>query len=290
MPDHLHQQEKSNMPLKVNDLPSGDNDLQNTKPLIKELEWVDRILESRILDINEIKDVNSFSLKEEAFPALESDASSYASLLQELDLSLEERLLLIVALLPHFAPETLTRRLVNENFNLKTNYPEFGGYVDPTFRTFIPSFQTALFLIHGYDRENLVNTQLSMLTDSRLFKDRVIELQSMPMSQVNENNRNLVLSLAPAYLNYLLTGTQPRPDFGREFPARIISTKRKWEDLILTDATHKQLEDVLAWNEIGQELIGMGEGLINPSFPCLFHGSPGTGKNVHRKIARKTAQ
>ncbi|WP_299843939.1 ATP-binding protein [uncultured Roseovarius sp.] len=80
----------------------------------------------------------------------------------------------------------------------------------------------------------------------------------------------------------MLTGTRHRPDFQADFPAKRLTTKMTWEDLILTDRTRHEVGEILAWIEHGEVLerdAGIGR-LIKPGYRSLFHGPPGTGKTL----------
>ncbi len=101
--------------------------------------------------------------------------------------------------------------------------------------------------------------------------------------------RNYAIAIVPEYVNYLISGDKPRPDFGKAFPATLVQTKMTWDDLILPPNTMKQVLEVMDWVKHGKQLLSMDAGgKINASFPCLFHGPPGTGKSLTAKLIGNT--
>lgn len=80
----------------------------------------------------------------------------------------------------------------------------------------------------------------------------------------------------------LCDGTPPRPDFSPNFPARRLTTRLTWDDLILPAGVLDQLSHILAWMENREEILD-GWGLsrhIGRGFKALFYGPPGTGKTL----------
>jgi len=82
----------------------------------------------------------------EAPPALEGDGSEYAALVTELGFGIEERLVLMLALLPHVRPQALDL-FFTQNKLQGQRFTEFGGWRGKTHEGFLPTCETAAFLL-----------------------------------------------------------------------------------------------------------------------------------------------
>jgi SpoVK/Ycf46/Vps4 family AAA+-type ATPase len=104
----------------------------------------------------------------------------------------------------------------------------------------------------------------------------------LPPRGMDPHGLHAPLELAPQFLGQRLLGTRHRPEFRPDFPARRLTTRMGWDDLILPDRTRHELEEVLAWTEHGTTLTatpGIGR-LILPGYRSLFYGPSGTGKTL----------
>ena len=114
--------------------------------LSRELAWLQRIIEQR------------FEMRQQdQHPALDTLASApdtaddggpYAALVQDMALGAHQRLALILALAPHLSPETLDVFLL-QNQVTGRRFSEFGGLSGQAHGGFLPTVDTALFLLAG---------------------------------------------------------------------------------------------------------------------------------------------
>lgn len=281
--ERVHRKQGSDL-IRVEQVADQDMIASNAATIIREVSWLESILLERMQLLEQPGIHTLFS--ETPPPELEEADSAYAQLVKQHRLGAAERLLLITSLVPHFAPEVFTSRLRDDERTLKVRYPEMGGYIDGAFRNFVPSLQTALFLLAATDRTNAVYYHLALTEKSELLKERIISLMPISSSEDSTNMRNHALRMSPEYVNYLLSGEQPRPDFGRSFPATLVSSGLEWSDLVLPERTHYQVQEIMTWVEHGPKLLKL-DSKINPSFPCLFYGPPGTGKSLTAKLIGK---
>jgi SpoVK/Ycf46/Vps4 family AAA+-type ATPase len=66
------------------------------------------------------------------------------------------------------------------------------------------------------------------------------------------------------------------------FPAKRITTKLTWEDLVLTHDVLDEVENINAWLRHSKTIMedwGL-ERTVKPGYRCLFYGPPGTGKTL----------
>src|SRR4051794_9366072 len=122
---------------------------ENARALEGELAWFERVLSARLE--RHFKAVASpLDIAHLEPPHLAADSSPYAGLLRECGLGLEERLVLLLALAPHLRPHLLDLLFVR-NPNFDRGFSEFGGRKGPVHGGFLPTLETASFLVAGDD-------------------------------------------------------------------------------------------------------------------------------------------
>ncbi|MDZ4262882.1 MAG: AAA family ATPase, partial [Pseudomonadota bacterium] len=91
------------------------------------------------------------------------------------------------------------------------------------------------------------------------------------------------------YLNLCTSGVRQLPDYSTTFPAKRISTKLQWHDLVLSSSVLHEVENVTAWIKHSATIMetwGLAKN-IKPGYRALFYGPPGTGKtSIGQSIAR----
>lgn len=259
----------------------------NARMIREEIGWLDKLLTARLSELND-PEANSLSFRDFGPSAFSMAPSSYQNFLQELSLNDTERLLLIAALVPHIAPEIFTEKTQNEEAPLKIKYHELGGYFDVTFTNFVPTLQTVVFLLGGADMSLQLYSHLFLLERSILVREQIITFRPVSTSEDDTNMRNYAVNLAPEYVDYLISGRKPRPDFGRAFPATLITTGLSWDQLVVKPAVRTELERIVRWEKHGTDLIEKTNGRLNASFTCLFHGPSGSGKTLAVQLLGKS--
>lgn len=263
---------------------SNEEIIENTGVIDNEIKWLSDVLHHRVAELN-AQASSTLLFSQYPPPVIDHCKGPYAELVNSMKLSPMERLLLITAFVPHYSPEVFTDALRHEGASLRTRYTTCGGYIDPVFQHFIPTFQTILFLLAEEDTLNTSFYRLGLNKQSKLFREQIIILRSSPEAE-DDNMLNHILSLAGEYVHFLQTADKPRPDFGRAFPATLVTTQLEWDDLVLREQTMHQLQRIMRWMQKGDELRKLNE-KVNPSFPCLFYGPSGTGKSLAAKLIGK---
>lgn len=256
------------------------------KDIIADIEWMLELVDARINELDHEQGNTSFMFSEHAAPSLKESTSAYAQLVNDLELTASERLLLICSIIPHIAPNELTKRLRDDNNHLKLKYREFGGFIDTNFNHFVITQQTLLYLMAGSDKVNMVYYQLAITDQSNLVKEGIVLFEASHVDSGLENELNKVPVLSKEHLLFFRSGQEPRPDYGSAFPARLVTTGMEWEQLILGDNTKNNIQDIMLWVEHGNSLISENN-MFNVSFPCLFYGPSGTGKSLTAKLIGK---
>ncbi len=212
-----------------------------------------------------------------AAPVYERGAHAYGNLILDLKMGQEERLLLALALAPAIAPNILDIFL--HRTPEREHLTEFGGAKGTNHRGFLPTGETALFLLAGNDLARRFQLLPLLEPEHRFYRENILRLQR---AAENDPPQCGALLIAPAFLRRLITGEEQKPDFSMHFPARRITTQLTWDDLILEPAALAQVLEIRSWVQHGAKLLnewGLGR-RIAPGYKVLFHGPPGTGKTL----------
>ena len=96
-------------------------------------------------------------------------------------MALTERIIFALALARVAAPATLDPFLI-ENSTLKRQFTEFGGLILNTETGFIPTVETALFLVAGTDLAERMKVYRELYSDTGLVARQLVRLDSTPES------------------------------------------------------------------------------------------------------------
>jgi ATPase family protein associated with various cellular activities (AAA) len=216
-------------------------------------------------------------------PFAEGEAA-YAEAVRDAGLSEAERLILILAILPHLRPQALDPLLI-KNHSSERRFTEFGGADGAGRSGFRPTRETALFLLAGEDMD-LRLAALRLFEPGRPLQARhILELADEP----GEAGPWLPLLVSERWIGRLTTGAATAPRFGPAFPAQLLETAYELDDLVLGESVDEEIQELLAW--VAHERVLMRDwGLarhVKPGYRALFHGPPGTGKTVTAAVLGK---
>ncbi|KAA1247759.1 ATP-binding protein [Aquimarina sp. RZ0] len=254
-----------------------------TIQLLQEIAWLETIIDTSVTLY--FKNESPYgSVQEIKPPPIENEEAGYAQLLRKYDLSFEERVILILALIPHIKPQCLDVFLI-KNKNIDTEFSEFGGLKDSKHVGFIPTIETACFIVGGADDMAIrLRFMKKIHKDHFLYRDRILQAEKYPI-RLQEK-----LELSEESLHTIITGKEYVPTYSSRFPAQSITTKLSWEDLIVAPSVREQLDEIQQWLQ-HSDLILRQWGLnrsLKPGFRVLFYGSPGTGKTLAATLLGKT--
>ena len=244
------------------------------------ISWFSTIIETAIqLYFNQESPVSSI----EEIPPPEEDWLT--SFLQEISVSHDERIVLMLALMPHVRPQLLDTFFI-QNKNLDRPFTEFGGWKGNTHGGFLPTGETAAFIVAGTHLDK--RSQLLKLFDEEHFFARKNILKIVKIDD-DEPFLSGLLKISPEFLTWATLGQQHRPDYSIGFPAKRINTRLDWEDLILPHNTINDLEDINTWIQHAAKIMGDGHlnRFIKPGYRALFYGPPGTGKTLTASLLGK---
>lgn len=218
-------------------------------------------------------------------PPLRRASGPYASLVRELSLDPSERLVLVLALAPYVAPALLDPFLL-QNQATGRRFTEFGGLSGQSHAGFLPTAETAMFLLAGGDRAARLRHEPLFARDHVLVRRGILLLDQR---HPDEPPLAAGLRVSQAGLHELLRGEDYEPQPGPDFPATRITTPLDWNDLVLDAPTMRQIDTIGLWLAHSRTLMdrwGLGRRL-KPGYRCLFHGLPGTGKTLTASLLGK---
>lgn len=247
--------------------------------LTDEIEWCKAVIDLRFSQYFSADDSEEKKLQVEMLAPPELDGNSpYGRVVQDFNLGFYERLIIALVLIPHLCPQALDSFLLN-NRTLGRPYTEFGGWHGKSHSGFLPTCETALFLLAGNDIEKRLQMMSLFDNSSVLLAQRILVLE---YGEPGEPANSAALRISSEYLEYFTTGVRNKPDFSMHFPAKLITTNLQWEDLVLGEETLDDIDQLLTWIECSDVVLddfGLRKNLKR-GYRALFYGPPGTGKTL----------
>lgn len=257
----------------------------NASTIERELEWFHKLILLRGKVTFELSKPEE-EIQQLEIPDVTNQDSNYAQLIKKHNMSMEERLVLILALIPHVKPSSLDLlHMKNELYDMP--FTEFGGVKHDRHKGYLPTGETAIFLLAG-DNLNRRFELLRLFARNHFFISEGI--LSLEKSSDTEPRLYGLLTISPEYLAHLTTGEAFRPNFDQNFPAKLITTQQSWAEVVLSDHLLKGLEEVQDYVRHGKKLkqeFQFGR-KIKPGYKVLFTGPPGTGKTLTASLLGKS--
>ena len=203
------------------------------------------------------------------------------------NLSKDEAILLLIALAPHLKPDLFDNAIYSV---LKDNsdFPAIGGVKGRNSRMFLPTGETAIFLVADGDLDKRLQLQQYFGAENFFWQRKILWLEDMQNGEPAMHGR---LIISPDYIDLLSFGRHISPQFSINFPARKIAPDKKpnnytWDSLVITSDLEEQIQDLRNWLTYNPKLIsryGM-QNKLRPGYRALFYGPPGTGKTFTAQI------
>jgi AAA+ superfamily predicted ATPase len=257
----------------------------NAAVLDRDLAWLAMVLDVRFRlyfgQECEYKDIDEL-LPPEHVPG----ASPFSDVVAEHDLDVQERLVLLLALTPYIRPQLLDV-FYTKNATYDRGFTEFGGLKGNNHGGFLPTAETALFLLAGIDTSKRFEAMKLFHPDARLMLSALVRVLPPPADEPVSSGQ---LCPGREFLGQFTTGKTDKPDYSANFPARLVSTKLEWDDLILEEHVLEEVKEIRAWLRHEQELMEGWElnTILKPGYRSLFFGPPGTGKTLTAMLLGKS--
>lgn len=204
------------------------------------------------------------------------------------EITFNERTAIMLALMPHICPQALDIFFV-QNKDFDRPYTEFGGWKGLSHGGFLPTGETASFIIAGEDMEKKKAVIRMFQRDHWLYAQNILRLEG-----AGEGEPFLSGQLRPSeeFLSHVLLDKEYKPDYTIGFPAKLITTPLKWEDMILDYDTQEAIEEINTWIKHQHTILenwGLNR-ILKPGYRALFYGPPGTGKTLAATLLGKKNQ
>ena len=249
----------------------------------EDMQWMRHCLQVRLR--------NYIGGKSEALPKCPKTSACREILSHELghQATDAELLLFLLALSPHYQAESLDN-IFQQYLDNRGDFPQLGGVRGKKFRGFLPTGETAMFLIAGnfpVARKEVYN----MLSAGHPFHDR----QLLWLGEVPDGEplMSAPIIVRHEFVERSLYQIDYLPRFSMKFPAKHLSTMLTWSDLILDPSTLAGVREIANWLKIRDQIKSdkvLGK-RVKPGYRALFHGPPGTGKTLTATIlGQRTSQ
>ncbi|GGX10405.1 ATP-binding protein [Undibacterium macrobrachii] len=257
----------------------------NTECLEQEIAWFSRVCDARFdayfKDNESDKDLQSLI----PAPDLSSSHTAYAEVVREFDFSYLERIVLVLALVPHLRPQALDFFSL-QNSALSRPFSEIGGWRGKAHLGFLPTCETAAFILAGSSLEKRLHVANLFKDEHPFIRQGILRLES----QANDEPLfSAKLQISHEYLQRLIEGERHKPDFSANFPAKLMQTALNWDDLVLNQEVMEEVEHIVAWLTHSRHILndwGLQKSL-KPGYRTLFYGPPGTGKTLTASLIGK---
>ena len=243
------------------------------KQLEEQLNWFQTILDI-VIKCNFKQDCEVASIRE--IPRPKDDILKlYAP---DKFVTLEEQVVLMLALIPHIRPQILDIFFVhNKSFNRP--YTEFGGWKGVSHVGFLPTGETAMFIVAGDDVGGRKEVIRLFQKDHWFYTQNILRLEGAGSGEPFMSGQ---LQLSEEYLSRVLLNSDFKPDYNIGFPAKLITTELKWEDMVLDYQVTEGLEEINTWIASSHTIMtdwGLSK-FLKAGYRALFYGPPGTGKTL----------
>lgn len=257
---------------------------RNARSLGRELKWLEQVIDTRIklsfgnTGPGEKVESSYQSIYDVPMPDLEQDNSIYAQVVKKFEFDAAQRIILLLALVPHVRPQLLDVFFV-KNAKFDRYFTEFGGMRGRYHSGFLPTGETAAFIIAGSDIAERIHVLEYFHPDYYFAKANILKLN---LRSNQEPILSSGLEISEEYLNYLTLGRAFKPDFSSSFPAKRLGTRLDWSDLVLDPHVLNEVQELSAWLEHQNTIMdtwGLSKQLKR-GYRSLFYGPPGTGKTL----------
>lgn len=201
------------------------------------------------------------------------------------DIPFAERVTVMLALMPHVCPRALDIFFV-QNKDFDRQYTEFGGWKGLSHGGFLPTGETASFILAGEDVERRKEVVRLFSRGHWLYRKNILKLEG-----ANEGEPLLSgqLRLSEEFLCRVMLDTEYKPDYSIGFPAKLITTGLEWKEMVVDYRVENELEEINTW--ITSHRVIMEEWRLSrylkTGYRALFYGPPGTGKTLAATLLGK---
>lgn len=200
-------------------------------------------------------------------------------------ITFQERIVMMLALMPHVCPQILDIFFV-QNKNFDRQYTEFGGWKGLSHGGFLPTGETAVFILAGEDTDKRKSVFEYFQKDHWFYTKNILRLEGAGEGEPFLSGQ---LRVSDEFLSRVLLDKEYKPDYNIGFPAKRITTELNWDDMVLDYQVTTELEEINTWISSGQIIMkdwGLSR-ILKAGYRSLFYGPPGTGKTLAATLLGK---
>ncbi len=200
----------------------------------------------------------------------------------------DETVVLMLAFMPHVAPQILDIFFVH-NKNFDRPYTEFGGWKGISHGGFLPTGETAAFILAGENPDKRTEVMKFFSPSHWFHTENILRLEGQGEGEPFLSGQ---IRLSAEVFHRLCMDEDYKPDYSINFPAKRVTTSLDWDDMKLDYSSATQLEEINNWiihNRLLMEDWGLKR-IIKPGYRALFYGPPGTGKTLAATLLGKRNQ
>jgi AAA+ superfamily predicted ATPase len=253
--------------------------IQDWENLLKQLE------ELIVLRIRETRMGTVLTKEEQVIAPFDNFHTEFISNCLGIKLCEEEELICVIALLPYLNPGYFDT-VISHIFPAGAELHEIGGVKGAHHRGFIPTGETALFLIAGTDFKARMKAMQYFNTNHIFSRQNILHLENINDGEPQYSGRIILNS---EIADKLLSEKAGRPKLSPEFPAKYISTHLDWSNLVINEAAMTEVETIRNWIAHHKEMVAdwKMDNKFKAGYKALFYGPPGTGKTFTATLLGK---
>ena len=216
---------------------------------------------------------------------VQTPAAALTLFIKKHKLAPPELITLLLALAPHVDAVFLDSA-IQALLPADGNFPHLGGYRGKNHRGFLPTGETALFMVAGTHTDAKLSAASFFSPEHVFAQQQVLWLETVPAAEPQMSG---ALCMSVEYIELFVKGTHSHPKLSLDFPAQYLTTAMEWNDLVLPEAAIRQIDDLITWINHHDTLMndwGMAKKL-KPGYRAFFHGPPGTGKTLTASLLGK---
>jgi hypothetical protein len=254
------------------------------RPLPPELHYLDQLIRYRIDQAHHRQQ----GIAEPAMPPYDQWQLPIGNFIiqyniaNEPSLTVDEARLLLIALTPHVQPDFFDLS-INSALNGDSDFPRIGGSRGKNFRGFIPTGETAIFLLAGEDWKLSLVVQGLFWADHTFAVNKILWLGDVEQAEPALSGK---LILSQDYVDALVHDKVLSPRHSINFPAKLITNPQERRHLVMSEQLTADFNHLIDWVLTKKQVeTHWKDG--KKGYRCLFHGPSGTGKTFATCILGK---